>query len=108
MNEIGTDMPIMMAGITPKVAMHMISTSTTAVATAASREEKSCFVLVAWSSRKEACNPCGQSLGELGRDLAHLVGKVDGIGAKLLGDTQRDGGGTVDARIFGRIGEGAV
>ena len=51
MNEIGIDMPIMMAGRTPKAAMHMIKTSTTAVKTAASSVRYRFLVLTDWSSR---------------------------------------------------------
>ncbi|MNL54445.1 hypothetical protein D3C87_1777780 [compost metagenome] len=52
MNDSGMDMPIMIAGRTPSVATQVMSTSATAVSTAASSERNSEVVVSAWSRKK--------------------------------------------------------
>ncbi|MNW21512.1 hypothetical protein D3C71_2224740 [compost metagenome] len=52
MNESGIESPIISAGRRPSVAIQVISTSATAVSTAASSERKRLVVVSAWSRKK--------------------------------------------------------
>src|SRR5690606_18694866 len=62
MKDSGMDRPIISAGRTPSVAIQVISTSATAVSTAASSERNRAVVVSAWSRKKEYVTPEGQSL----------------------------------------------
>ncbi len=53
MNDSGMDSPIISAGRTPSVATQVISTSATAVSTAASSERNRWVVVSAWSRKYE-------------------------------------------------------